>query len=423
MATVSRGLPQRPHLDVPKREARQLLDAWRKGERDAFERIRHRHPKFKRATDEGMAAAALKLSDAQLVVAHEYGFATWAALKQRIAAHSAALGLQKAIAAGDREAVIAILRADPRMLHLPVWSGNWGPPMSHAANLGRLEIIIACAELGARDHQHAFDRALLQGQVECARWLHGHGAKVKPGIVMGCCETLNAAGFKFLLELGAPLTSEQGDRLAPLALVLETYGRNAAGKHAILEAFAQRGYALPDTPVMALHRGSVARLEHHLRRDPALLDRRFALREIYPAECGCGKDGGCGMHWTPIDGTTLLHLAIDFREREIFDWLLARGADVNARGAVDRDGFGGHTPLFNAVVNGPGHDAAMARLLLERGADRILRVNLRKFLDWRETPGWHMAANVTALEWGRGFPETNWVNRDAVGLLSEAKTT
>ena len=30
------------------------------------------------------------------------------------------------------------------------------------------------------------------------------------------------------------------------------------------------------------------------------------------------------MHWTPIDGTTLLHLAIDFEEREIFEWLLAR---------------------------------------------------------------------------------------------------
>ena len=29
MATVSRRLPQRPHLDIPKREARELLNAWR----------------------------------------------------------------------------------------------------------------------------------------------------------------------------------------------------------------------------------------------------------------------------------------------------------------------------------------------------------------------------------------------------------
>ena len=67
------------------------------------------------------------------------------------------------------------------------------------------------------------------------------------------------------------------------------------------------------------------------------------------------------MHWTPIDGTTLLHLAIDFHEHEIFDWLLAHGADVNARATIDRDGFGGHTPLFNAVVCGPWPDNGMAR--------------------------------------------------------------
>jgi hypothetical protein len=71
-------------------------------------------------------------------------------------------------------------------------------------------------------------------------------------------------------------------------------------------------------------------------------------------------------------------LAVDFREREIFDWLLAHGTDVNAGGAVDGDGFGGHTPLFNAVVCGPWPDAAMARTLLERGADRSARANLRK---------------------------------------------
>lgn len=418
MATVSRDLPQRPHLDVPKREARELLDACRKGEITALDRIRGRHPKFKHATDNAIAAAVFKLSDAQLVIAREYGLVTWAALKQRIASHPAAVALQLAIRAGERDAVASILRANPPMLHLPVWSGNWGPPMSHAANLGRLEIVKACAELGARDHQHAFDRALLQGQIECARWLHAHGAKLVPGIVMGCCETLNAAGFRFLVELGAPLTDGQGNRLAPLALVLETYGRNTAGKHAILEMFAQEGYALPDTPLMALHRGDVARLEQHMRKDAGLLDRRFTLHEIYPPECGCADDGRAGMHWTPIDGTTLLHLAIDFRECEVFDWLLAHGADVNARATVDTDGFGGHTPLFNTVVNGPGCDATMAHALRERGADQDLRVSLRKFLDWCETPGWHVAPNVTALEWGRGFPEANWVNAGALQLLS-----
>lgn len=420
MPTVSRSLPARPHLDVPKRQARELLELCRKGERDALHRILSRHPKLKDLPENRALAATIKLSDAQLVVAREYGFSSWVALKRRIAARSAAGALEEAIRNSDREAVVAVLRASPEMLDLPVRSGNWGPPMSHAANLGQLEVIKACAELGARDYQHAFDRALLQGQLECASWLHSHGARVTPGVIMGCCETLNAAGFKFLLDRDAPLTNERGDRLAPLAMVLETYARNPAGKHTILAWFSDRDYQLPDTPTMALHRGDVASLQNHFRRDPHLLERRFRLGEIFPSECGCAENGQSGLHWTPIDGTTLLHIALDFREREIFDWLLAGGSDVNARAAVDGDGFGGHTPLFNAVVCGPWPDAGMARALLERGADRSARASLRKFVDWIENPHWHESRNATAREWGQTFPEKHWVNREALQLLDES---
>jgi hypothetical protein len=415
MATVSRGLPERPHLDVPKREARELLAEWRAGHADALERIRHRHPRFADSEDAAVAASEFRLADAQLVVAREYGFAHWAQLKQRIEANALARELLAAIGADDRDAAVRIVEAEPALLHVPLWSGNWGPPMSHAANLGRLRIVEAMAALGARDLQHAFDRALLQGQLETARWLRAQGATLEPGIVMGACETLNAAGFEFLADAGAPLTDQHGDRLAPIALVLGTYARRPAGKHAILESFARHGYELPDSPIMAFHRGSIADLEKHLRRDPSLLARRFTLREIYPPELGCGTDGG--MHWTPIAGTTLLHLAIDFEEREIFDWLLARGADVNARASVDADDFGGHTPLFNAVLGHPGGDAAFARALLERGADAGVRASLRKFLDWCEQPRWHEARDVTAAEWARGFPERGWINEEAVGLL------
>jgi ankyrin repeat protein len=418
MATVSRGLPERPHLDVPKREARELLDDWRKGDPEALDRIRHRHPRFEAADDGAIASAPFRLADAQLVVAREYGFSHWTELKQRIETNALAHALLVAIRADDRERAVEIVRAEPRLLHVPLWSGNWGPPMSHAANIGRLEIVEAMAALGARDFQHAFDRALLQGQLACARWLLANGASLEPGLVMGTCETLNVAGFDFLADAGAPITDRHGDRLAPLVLVLQTYGRNPAGKHAILDSFARHGYDLPDTPMMAFHRGNVAALEEHLRRDPSLIGRRFPLREIYPPEVGCPPDRP-GMHWTPIDGTTLLHLSIDFYEREIFEWLLARGADVDARATVDADGFGGHTPLFNAVVCGPWGDTTFVDALLARGASPNARASLRKFLDWCEAPRWHVARDVTAAEWGRGFPETGWVNQAALEVLSE----
>ena len=65
----------------------------------------------------------------------------------------------------------------------------------------------------------------------------------------------------------------------------------------------------------------------------------------------------CG---TPLDGTTLLHAAIDFDEQEIFELLLAHGADVNARAAVDAAGFGGHTLMprcFSLRVSGTADSA------------------------------------------------------------------
>src|SRR5688572_8587392 len=227
MATVSRDLPDRPHIDVPKREARELFKDWRAKSSEALDRIRGRHPKFREADDAAISAAKFLLNDAQLVIAREYGFSSWPELKQRINANTVAGLLQEAIRNDDRESVVRLLRANPNLLHIPLWSGNWGPPMSHAANLGRLEIIKAAASLGARD-----------------------GAKLVPGLVMGPCETLNPAGLGLLADLGAPFTDKKGNRLAPLALALETYGRNPAGKHAVLEIFARQGYALPGTPMM-----------------------------------------------------------------------------------------------------------------------------------------------------------------------------
>ena len=423
MSTVSRRLPAQPHLDVPKREARELLKQWRAAQVGAFERIRRHHPRFAQADDKTIAAASFRLADAQLVLAREYNFSSWPELKRRVEANDTSRSLELAIRTNFRETVRTLLRAYPDLLHIPVRSGNWGPPMSFAANLGRLEIIQDCAELGARDYQHAFDRAILQGQLECARWLHAHGATLAPGIVMGPCETINADGLRFLVELGAPMVNEHGNRLAPLAMVLETYGRNPEGKHACLEILRDIGHQFPDTPMMAFHRGRLDLLRAHAGRDVTLLQRRFSYREIYPPELGCADDGRSGLHGTPIDGTTLLHLAIDFDEQEIFDWLLASGADVNARARVDANGFGGHTPLFNSVVsgafiNGRQRDANMTRALLARGALPSLRATLRKFLDWVEEPRWHEARDVTPAEWARTFPERSWVNETAVSLLT-----
>jgi hypothetical protein len=413
-----RHFPVRPNLDQLRHQAKDLLQAIRKGESEALAEFDKHHPRE-------IDAATIKLADAQLVLARSYGLSSWPRLVT-------ACRMTDAIWRGDVEAVRKLVLKDPRLLDeaargLP--DSNWGPPMSYAANVGQDQIIQMLRELGAADVQHAFDRACLQGQIETAKGLLAMGTKVTPGCVMGPCETLNHAGLELLLGLGAELADAQGNRLAPVALLLQTYCRYPEGKHRCLEAAASQGVEMPDTPVMAVHRGRIDLLEEHLRRHPGLVGRTFSYQEIYPPEVGCSEDHSLGLHGTPLAGTTLLHISIDFDEMEIGRWLIGHGADVNAKAEVDRDGFGGHTPLFNCVVSqaylcGRQRDAAFARVLLDQGADPNPRASLRKQLRFVADQSMHEYPDVTPLAWGKRFhgpgsPGHTWVSKPAMQLIAE----
>jgi hypothetical protein len=296
--------------------------------------------------------------------------------------------------------------------------------MSYAANIGQDAIIEMLRGLGATDFQHAFDRACLQGQIDTARRLHEMGARPLPGCFMGPCETLNPDGLQFLFELGAEFADEHGDRLAPVALLLQTYSRGPEGKHRCLELITKHRVNLPDTPVMAVHRGRIDLLEAHLARDPKLLSRTFSHEEIYPPEVGCGPDHSLALHGTPLAGTTLLHICVDFDEIEIARWLIERGSDVNARADIDSHGFGGHTALFGCVVSqayrcGLQRDATFARLLLDHGADPNARASLRKRLRFVADDSMHEYRDLTPMSWGKRFHDQAWGNRAAMTLIAE----
>ncbi len=225
--------------------------------------------------------------------------------------------------------------------------------MSYAATAGRDDIVQLLRKLGADDIQHAFERACLKGHIDIAKRLIGMGARVLPGSVMGPCETLNGAGLEFQLELGAPLTDDKGDPRAPVALILETYSRDPEGKHLCLDLVSRHGIDLPDTPPMAVHRGRIDLLEVHLRRDPDLFARTYSHEEIFPRELGCHEDPTFALCGAPLDGTTLLHLCMDYDECEIARWMLGQGAPVDVPSRIDADGFGGHTALFGCVISQP----------------------------------------------------------------------
>ena len=78
----SRDLPARPNLDHLKNEAKALQKSFRGGDTDARERVR-------RTLGESLDSSleqSFKLTDARRVVAREYGFLTWVALRAHVQA-------------------------------------------------------------------------------------------------------------------------------------------------------------------------------------------------------------------------------------------------------------------------------------------------------------------------------------------------
>ena len=67
-----RPLPPRPNLEYERKAAKALLRGLRAGDPDAVARMRECHPRVELSD-----AAAIRLADAQLVIAREYGFTSW----------------------------------------------------------------------------------------------------------------------------------------------------------------------------------------------------------------------------------------------------------------------------------------------------------------------------------------------------------
>lgn len=110
---MSRQLPARPHLDHLKAQAKDLVDAHRRGEPEAFERIRASVPAFARMSDDELARAGFALHDAQSAIAREYGFDSWAELRDKVAALSAAAPSQEAAIAEQSAQAAAALGFPP----------------------------------------------------------------------------------------------------------------------------------------------------------------------------------------------------------------------------------------------------------------------------------------------------------------------
>jgi ankyrin repeat protein len=144
-----RSLPAKPNLEMQRKLAKALArDYWR-GQSEAIERVRAVHPKPPASQD-------FALSDAQLVMAREYGFAGWPQLKRKIESltKSPADLFKAAVEAGDVGEVGQLLRSHPdlvSMINAPMFAFKSAAVHVARTNLDLLDLLLAHgADLNAR---------------------------------------------------------------------------------------------------------------------------------------------------------------------------------------------------------------------------------------------------------------------------------
>ncbi|HEV2697706.1 MAG TPA: ankyrin repeat domain-containing protein [Terriglobales bacterium] len=351
-----RSLPSNPNLDHLKYQAKDLLKAHASRNSEAAQRLREFHPRFSRATDAAIFDAQPALSDAQLAIAREYGFPSWAKLKKHIQKPTLSSRLDlphhqriedvtfrhavDLLDSGDVAGLRACLKRHPDVVrqHVLFEGGNY------FRNPSLLEFV---AENPVR-------RGVLPGNI----------LEMTKVILDAGVERLALDETLMLVATGS-VPRQCGVQL-PLIDLLCDYGSD---------------------PNSAMH---AAALHGEFEALNTLIGRGARMDLPVAAALGLTADSRRLLeNARPEDRHLALSLASDFGHVEIVRLLLDAGEDPNRYNPV-----GGHshaTPLHQAA--GAGHEEVV-RLLVEHGA----RLSLKDIL-WHATPAdWANHAGKTAIE-------------------------
>jgi ankyrin repeat protein len=351
-----RRLPSNPNVDHLKYQAKDLLKERTARSPGAAQRIREFHPRFRLAMDAEIFHAQLSLSDAQLTIAREYGFPSWARLKrhiekptlsdrldlphqQRIENATFRRGVEL-LDAGDVAGLRAHLNQHPDLAHQHVvFEGG-----NYFRNPTLLEFV---AENPVR-----------------------HGAM--PAKILEVTKVILDAG---------PSHSARNETL--MLVSTGSVSRECGAQLPLIDLLCDYG-ASPNSAVRA------TALHGELEAVNALIGRGARIDLPVAGALGRFDDARCLLAGASSEDRHLaLSLAANFGHVEIVRLLLDAGEDPNRYNPV-----GGHshtTPLHQAA--GEGHEEVV-RLLLERGA----RLDLQDIL-WRATPAdWARHAGNTEIE-------------------------
>jgi hypothetical protein len=341
-------LSYRAHMDEYQQQAEALFEALKSGDEAAEWRFKWMHPRFRGKSVTDVRAATLDVTDAQVVVAHEHGFESWADLALftdavsrdgRVERFEAAV---EAVVSGGVAALRSMLQENPGL-------ASARSTRRHHATL--LHYVGANGVEGGRQKTPA-------NAVEVAKILLDAGAEVDAladmydnkcttmSMLVSSCHPakagLQAALAETLLDYGAALDGPGSAWQSALMTAL------AFGYLSTAEALAKRGPSLNSLAAAA----GLGRLEDTVRLLP-LADSQ-------------------SRH-------TALALAALHGHAEVVRLLLDAGEDPSR---YNPDGYHSHaTPLHHSALS---NQAEVVRLLVERGArlDIEDRVYGGTPLDW-----------------------------------------
>ncbi len=426
----SRSLPSRPDLTQLRLQAKELRRAHRNGGPSAAARILTHHPRLLGRTVRDAQETPVSLADAQLVIAREYGFESWIALKRHVAMSRRLVHMRsypgfadaiEALDRGDLDRLRAQVAQDPTLVRA---RGFLEPPFGYFSGATLLHhvagnplrtplppnvveiaafLIEAGAEVNARTlspragvstmglvltSQHASEVGVSAPLIDLLR---AHGAQLDlraPDVLHQALADHALRAAERLIELGAEADICAAAALGRLDWLRD--GFDAAGKLKI--PVRHGGETRPDRDAIGL-----AMLFAYVN------GRRDAVDFLLE------RDGNWNV--VGVNNGTALHRAAGGGDRAMVERLVAKGADLN-----DRNNPFNATPLSWADHEGQGevfhwirthcpvdiHDAVCFGLLdhvRARIAERAESVHdaIDQWQLPRATP-LHFAAHMRALE-------------------------
>ena len=205
--------------------------------------------------------------------------------------------------------------------------------------------------------------------------------------LLGAFETHSVQEIEQCIASGIDVNEPFGGK-TPVDHLLEMYLRSDRFS-ACFKALIDAGARFDNKPLLAVLLGDVNDLERRLDDDESILHAKHSIP--FP--------------FTPLEGVTLLHVCAEFNQVDCARALIGRGADVDARAAVDANGLGGQTPIFHTVNSHTNFAYPMPEVLLDSGAS--LDIQLRGLV-WGKSQ-----------EWETYIPEVNPISYAMAGNLRQ----